>query len=92
MFINTETKIENASMQIYVDDNTNKQKTYWITPNEGYKLHAKEFDIEAENYETGETTKEIGFTQGIVTCSVNYDFEKNERDFYTERIEANGNN
>lgn len=69
--------IENTSMQEY--DN----KTYWIKPNEGYKLHAKEFDSETEKPEMGEIIKEVGFTTGIVTCSVKYDFEKNEREFYT---------
>lgn len=77
MLVDVETKIENASMQEY--DN----KTYWIKPNEGYKLHAKELDGTTKPSETGETTKEIGFTTGIVTCGVNYDFEKNEREFYT---------
>ena len=77
MFIDVDTKIENASMQIY--DN----KAYWIKPNEGYKLHAKEFDSITEKPETGEIIKEVDFTTGIVTCSVKYDFEKNEREFYT---------
>lgn len=76
MFVDVETKIENTSMQVY--DN----KAYWIKPNEGYKLHAKEFDSETENPETGEITKEIRFTTGIVTCGAKYDFEKNEREFY----------
>lgn len=76
MLVDVETKIENTSMQMYDD------KTYWIKPNEGYKLHAKDFDGETENSETGEITKEFGFTTGIVTCGVNYDFEKNEREFY----------
>ena len=52
MFIDVDTKIENASMQIY--DN----KAYWIKPNEGYKLHAKEFDSITEKPETGEIIKE----------------------------------
>lgn len=87
MFVDVETKIENALMQIYVNDKTNEERTYWIKPNKGYKLHAKEFDSETENPETGEITKEVGFTQGIVTCGVKYDFEKNEREFYTKKIE-----
>lgn len=77
MFIDVDTKIENTTMQMY--DN----KTYWIKPIEGYKLHATEFDSEYEDIETGEMVKEIGFTQGIITCSVKYDFEKNEREFYS---------
>lgn len=83
MFVDVETKIENASMQKYIDDKTNEERTYWIMPNKGYKLHAKELDSETEDPDTGETTKKVGFTTGIVTCSVRYDFEKNEREFYT---------
>lgn len=75
--------IENTSMQKYIDDKTGQDRTYWIKPVEGFKLHAKVLDAEIEGPETGVTTKELGFTQNIVTCSVKYDFESNPEEFYT---------
>ena len=86
MLIQVDSIIENTSMQKYIDDKTGKERTFWITPNEGYELHAVEFDSEIENPQTGETTKEIGFTTGIVTCGVKYDFKLNKREFYTRPI------
>jgi hypothetical protein len=74
--------IENTTMQKYIDDKTGQDRTYWIKPVEGYKLHSIDLDTELEDPETGAKTKEIGFTQGIVTCSVNYDFENNLKEFY----------
>ena len=79
MLINTESKIANTTMQKYIDDKTGKEKTFWLKPLEGFRLHAKELDT--ENPETGEG--EPGFTEGIATCSVKYDFTQNPREFYT---------
>jgi hypothetical protein len=75
--------IENTSMQIYDD------KTYWIKPNEGYKLHEKIRDVEDVDPETGKPILILGFNESISTCSINYDFEINEREFYTIPIGEN---
>lgn len=91
MFADVKPIIENTSMQKYIDDKTNKERTYWIKPIEGYEFHASELDSEIENPETGEFEKEIGFTTGIVTCGVRYDFEKNEREFYTREVVIDAN-
>lgn len=72
--------IENTSMQIY------DEKTYWIKPNKGYKLHEKGRDFEYADPETGKSVLILGFNESISTCSVNYDFEQNEREFYTVPI------
>lgn len=83
MLIDVEPIIENTTMQLY--DN----KCYWIKPNEGYKLHEKGRDIEEENPETGEKILILGFNENVSTCSINYDFEVNEREFYTIPIGEN---
>lgn len=83
MFVDVEPIIENTSMRMY--DN----KTYWIKPKEGYKLHEKGRDIEDVDPETGKSILILGFNESISTCSVNYDFEKNERGFYTVPIDEN---
>ncbi len=75
--------IENTSMQIY------NNKTYWIKPKEGYKLHEKGRDVEEFDPETGKPILILGFNESISTCSVDYDFEKNEREFHTIPIEEN---
>ena len=83
MFINVEPIIENTSMLIY--DN----KCYWIKPNMGYKLHEKDRDVEDIDPETGNPILIFGFNENISTCSINYDFENNEREFYTIPIDEN---
>lgn len=75
--------IENTSMQMYDD------KAYWIKANEGYKLHEKDRDVEEIDPKTGKLILILGFNESISTCSVDYDFEKNEREFYTIPIEEN---
>jgi hypothetical protein len=83
MLKDVEPIIENTSMQIY--DN----KTYWIKPNAKYKLHEKGRDIEDIDTETGKPILILGFNESISTCSIDYDFEANEREFYTIPIEEN---
>ena len=82
MLKDVEPIIENTSMQMYDD------KTYWIKPNEGYKLHEKGRDIEDIDPATGKPILILGFNESISTCSVNYDFENNEREFYTVPIDT----
>ena len=83
MFVDVEPMIENTTMQMY--DN----KAYWIKPKEGYKLHEKGRDVVDTDPETGKPILILGFNESISTCSVDYDFEKNEREFYTIPISEN---
>ena len=74
--------IPNTSMKILLIDGV--ETSYYIEPLDGYKLHAKELDEmefdEEMMMETGEIV--LGFTTGIKTCHINYDFEENPREFY----------
>lgn len=58
-------------------------RSYWITPNDGYVLHDKNYDtqvIDEQGNETGEV--ELGFREDTATVGAKYDFEKNENEFY----------
>lgn len=57
-------------------------KSFEIKPNEGYKLHVKGRDVSEIDPLTGKEIHELGYTVGVVTCSSNYDFEKNPQEFY----------
>lgn len=78
--------IPNTDMQILLIDGV--ETAYYITPKEGYKLHAKELDEIGFDEETMTETEEIipGYTLGIKTCHIDYDFEENPREFYTVAI------
>jgi hypothetical protein len=84
----TPTLIENTVMQLKVDENSNGI-AYRITPIEGYVLHDKNRDWYDINEETGIENEEptLGYTTGTATCNIDYDFDKNERCFCTERAE-----
>ena len=63
----------------------NKNKVYKIYPEKGYKLHEKSRDevmIDENGNETGEI--KLGFTEGVITASGSYDFEKNPREIYAK--------
>ena len=79
--------IPNTEMKILLIDGT--ETTYYITAKDGYKLHAKELDEIGFDEELMKETDEIipGFTTGIKTCAIDYDFDKNPREFYTEEIQ-----
>lgn len=83
MIVDVNPVVENTTMQKYIDDNTKEDRTYWIKPNEGYKLHDKVLDSEDIDPDTGESVNVLGFNTGISTCSANYDFTANPREFYT---------
>ena len=74
--------IPNTDMKILLIDGV--ETSYYITPKEGYMLHAKELDSpvfdEESMMETGEIR--LGYTTGTKTCHIDYDFEKNPREFY----------
>ena len=78
-----ESLIPNTSMKILLIDGV--EVSYYIEPLEGYKLHAKELDENVFDEELMMETDEIrlGFTTGIKTCLMGYDFEENPREFYT---------
>lgn len=68
-------------------DNTNMEKViiegihkaYTINPIKGYELHDNTLD-----YQSLEDEPVLGFTQGEVSCSANYDFRENPRGFYAK--------
>lgn len=82
--------IENTTMQIYSNDRGDV--AYYITPVDGYVLHDNARDWEAFDEETGDliydengnTIIVQGFTQGTASCSINYDFNANPREFFTK--------
>ncbi|MBR5506884.1 MAG: hypothetical protein IKV88_02425 [Clostridia bacterium] len=78
-----ESLISNTDMKILLIDGV--ETSYYITPKEGFKLHAKELDSSAFDEKTMTQTDEIilGFTKGTKTCHISYDFEENPREFYT---------
>lgn len=90
---NTASLIENATMQIGKADGV--PTIYRITPNINYVLHDNARDWEAYDEETGDlifdengnTIIVQGFTRGTATCSINYDFYTNPREFFT-RLES----
>lgn len=73
--------IPNTDMKISLFDGV--EKSYYITPKEGFKLHAKELDFKDDM--TGEIV--LGFTEGLKTCGIDYDFLLNPREFYAVEIE-----
>ena len=77
-----ETLIPNTVMEIILIDGI--ETAYVITPEKGYKLHAKELDHPIFDEESMTETNEIelGFTEGIKSCSINYNFAENPREFY----------
>ncbi len=77
MFTQVKSIVPNTIMELHESGDF-----YKIKPADGYKLHAKGFDIEIYD-EAGrfvETKKR--YTKVFVTCGVNYDFEANPREFY----------
>jgi hypothetical protein len=65
----------------------NHKKIYKIYPEKGYKLHEKSRDeivIDENGNETGEIN--LGYTEGVITASADYDFAKNEREIYSVAI------
>lgn len=94
------TLIENTSMvKGYVDG---VHKAYEITPNEGYVLHDKNYDLPVLDDETGDETGEfiLGYRTSTASCLANYDFTANPREFYAvlesevpaDQIFGGGNN
>lgn len=84
MFIETNIiLIENTKTE-YCD----VDKAYRITPNDGYVLHTKFYDIPIIDEETLEETGDIskGYTDSYIVVSSGYDFEENPFDIYA--IEA----
>ena len=74
--------IENTTMQLNFVDGV--PTAYYITPNDGYMLHDKLYDNHVVDEVTLEETGEIilGYRRTTASCSVNYDFIENPREFY----------
>ena len=77
--------IDNTTMQLNFRDGV--PTSYYIIPNEGYVIHDKERDTPEYDEETMQETGNIilGYAKKFVSCSVNYDFEVNPREFYAVR-------
>lgn len=82
--------IENTTMKIYTNSE-GVDLTYRIRPIANYVIHDKGRDYEELDPETfepvldenGNPVMKQGFTRGEVSCSINYDFDANPREFFT---------
>ncbi len=74
--------IANTEMTLTTVDG--RPSTYNITPASGYVLHDKAYDYPVIDRDTLEETGEVvlGYRTSTASCSANYDFEANPREFY----------
>lgn len=75
--------IENTTMQKVIVNGVHR--VYYITPVEGYVMHDKAYDTGVVDPETAAETGEfiLGYRTTTASCSANYDFVANPREFYT---------
>ena len=75
--------VENATVQEVLKNG--ELYTYHITPNEGYKLHDKDYDEAVTDEETYEETGEVtpGYRTSTASVKADYDWTENNREFYT---------
>ena len=85
MFVKTDTILIENTQTEYCD----VDKAYRITPNDGYVLHTKFYDVHVINEETLEETDKItkGFTDSYIVISSDYDFEANPYDIYAVKCD-----
>lgn len=78
-YIGTTPIIPNTTMQIYVNS-AGVQKTYRITPNEGYVMHDNTYDEPVLIPETAEPTGEVilGYRPTTASVALAYDFSTTE--------------
>lgn len=81
MYKDIETLIENTVMKERYNDN-NELINYVISPIKGYMLHEKSRDEIIMDEYGNETGIKLGYTNGIVTVLINYDFDSNPREIY----------
>lgn len=75
--------IENATVLKVFSDN-NVHRNYRITPNSGYVLHDKGYDVPIFDEEGNETGEFIpGYRRSTASVGASYDFAVNEREFFT---------
>lgn len=75
-------QIENCTITPFYNS-ANILYAYFISANEGYILHDRDFDIVETNPVTNEELSRMaGYTSGRCSCMANYDWEVNEREFY----------
>ena len=81
------TLIENTTMQLNFRDGV--PTCYHIIPDEGYMLHDKVRDTVEYDEETMQETGNIilGYAKEIATCSADYDFTANPREFYAVPVD-----
>lgn len=84
MFVKTDTVLIKNTKTEYCE----VDKAYRITPNDGYLLHTKFYDVPVINDETMEETGEIikGYTDSYIVISSDYDFAENPYDIYAVAI------
>lgn len=60
-------------------------KNYNITPNEGYVLHDRGYDIPILDENTLEPTGDVilGYRTSTASCRYDYDFSANPNEYYT---------
>lgn len=74
--------IENTTITPFY--NTNGVQTQWnVRANDGYLLHDNRYDFTYPDPETFEITPMLGYTRGMISVGVNYDFEANPFELYT---------
>lgn len=80
MFKKTDTMLIENTKAEYCD----VDKAYRITPDDGYVLHTKFYDVPVIDEETMEETGEIikGYTDSYIVISSDYNFEANPYDIY----------
>lgn len=77
-YIDVEPIIPNTIMQKYIN-NAGVERTYRITPNEGYVLHDTQYDYPIVDDETMEEIGTgLGYIGAVVTVAINYDFSTHE--------------
>ena len=57
-------------------------RVYTIKPASGYVIHDRDNDYNTQDPVTGDTVLVRIYQRGTVSCSVNYDFVANPREFY----------
>ena len=70
--------IPNTTMQIYHNDNLDRDTTYRIKPITGYVMHNKARDRVTYDNEGNIISKTLGFASSATNCVIDYDFTTHE--------------
>lgn len=76
-------QITNSTVTPYYSQTSGELITYQIRANYGYVLHDSELDIlDIDPFTEEEISRLAGFTSATCSCSADYDWEANPREFY----------